>query len=95
MTALAELVAAPFLAEPRIVARRLLSMLAALAILTVALPTALGGGTWGGGVDPGRFFAPAAPAATTHGSTTPPSVPIRSGHGSDSRQTRREAGTQS
>jgi hypothetical protein len=36
--------------------RSSLSLALAVAILAVALPVAFGGGAWGGGVDPTRFF---------------------------------------
>jgi hypothetical protein len=103
MSALAESVAAPFSGGPKIVARRLLSLLAALVILIVALPTAFGGGSWRGGIDPAQFFASDAPPPSPdetlgfpdRGLSISPPVPITVEHGSDSRQTRREAGTQS
>lgn len=107
MSALAESIVAQFLAGPRTLGRRLLSLAAALAILVVALPTAFGGGAWGGGIDPAQFFASSPPPASAgpspdetlgipnSGLSTSPQLPIRVEHGSDSRQTRREAGTQS
>lgn len=36
--------------------RSLLSLALAIAILAIALPVALGGGVWNGGVDPAQFF---------------------------------------
>ena len=36
--------------------RSSLSLALAVAILAIALPVALGGGAWGGGVDPAQFF---------------------------------------
>jgi hypothetical protein len=36
--------------------RSALSLAFAVAILAITLPVAFGGGAWGGGVDPARFF---------------------------------------
>jgi hypothetical protein len=38
--------------------RSAFSLALAAAILAIALPAAFGGGIWGGGVDPSRFFSP-------------------------------------
>jgi hypothetical protein len=65
VTAFGETISIAFSGAPPIVARRLLSLLAACAILAVALPAAFGGGTWNGGVDTGHFFAQDAPAHAT------------------------------
>lgn len=62
MTAFGETISIAFSGSPSIVARRLLSLLAACAVLAVGLPAALGGGVWNGGVDTGRFFGQDAPA---------------------------------
>lgn len=62
VTAFAETISITFAGGPGILARRALSLLAALAILAVSLPAAFGAGTWNGGVDPGHFFAQDAPA---------------------------------
>jgi len=39
-----------------VIARNLLSLATAVAILALALPVAFGGGVWAGGVDPAQFF---------------------------------------
>jgi len=57
VTAFAETIYISVGGWPRILARRVLSLLAAIAILAVALPAAFGAGTWNGGVDAGQFFA--------------------------------------
>jgi hypothetical protein len=62
VTAFGETISVAFSGGPSILARRLLSLLAACAILAVALPAAFGGGIWNGGVDTGQFFAQHAPA---------------------------------
>lgn len=62
VTAFAETISITFSGGPRILARRALSLLTALAILVVALPAAFGAGTWNGGVDAGQFFAQGAHA---------------------------------
>jgi len=60
--AFAETISITFAGAPRILAQRVLSLFAVLAILAVALPAAFGAGTWNGGVDTGQFFAQDAPA---------------------------------
>jgi hypothetical protein len=46
--------------SPALWLRSTLSLALAVAILAVALPTAFGGGAWGGGVDPNQFFSSSA-----------------------------------
>ncbi len=62
MTAFAETIHVSVGVWPRVLARRALSLFAAMAILGVGLSAALGAGTWNGGVDAGQFFAHDAPA---------------------------------
>jgi hypothetical protein len=62
MSAFAETISITFAGGARALARRVLSLFAALAILAVALPVAFGAGAWNGGVDTGQFFAQDPPA---------------------------------
>jgi hypothetical protein len=62
VTAFGETISIAFSGGPSILARRLLSLLAACAILAAGLPAAFGGGTWNGGVDTAQLFAQDAPA---------------------------------
>lgn len=95
MSAFAETGAILFGGGPRVLVGRVLRLAAVVAILAVALPAALGSGIWGGGVDPTRLLSPVDSPSADQGSSFRPSLPTKGGHGSDSRQTRREAGTQS
>jgi hypothetical protein len=61
VTAFGETISIAFSGGLSILARRLLSLLAACAILALALPAAFGGGAWNGGVDTAQFFAQDAP----------------------------------